>query len=159
MERELLDWTTFGEASRELAAAVVDSGYRPDVVLSIARGGLLVGGAIAYALAVKGCYLVNIEFYTDVDERLPAPVVLPPALDLAQARESRVLVCDDVADTGGTLALVRDLCRDRVAEARTAVLYEKPTSVFNCDYVWRRTDRWIDFPWSSQPALLDQHAG
>lgn len=159
MERELLDWTTFGEASRELAAAVVDSGYRPDVVLSIARGGLLVGGAVAYALAVKGCYLVNIEFYTDVDERLPAPVVLPPALDLAQARESRVLVCDDVADTGGTLALVRDLCRDRVAEARTAVLYEKPTSVFNCDYVWRRTDRWIDFPWSSQPALVDEPAG
>lgn len=158
MERELLDWTTFGEASRELAAAVVDSGYRPDVVLSIARGGLLVGGTVAYALAVKSCYLVNIEFYTDVDERLPAPVVLPPALDLNQARESRVLVCDDVADTGGTLALVRDLCRDRVAEARTAVLYEKPTSVFNCDYVWRRTDRWIDFPWSSQPALLDEHA-
>lgn len=40
-----------------------------------------------------------------------------------------------------------------VAELRTAVLYEKPRSVVQCDYVWRRTDRWIDFPWSTLPPL------
>jgi hypothetical protein len=32
---------------------------------------------------------------------------------------------------------------------RCAVLYEKPRSVVNREYVWRRTDRWIDFPWSA----------
>jgi hypothetical protein len=40
-----------------------------------------------------------------------------------------------------------------VAEARAAVLYEKPQSMVKCEYVWRRTDRWIDFPWSSQPPV------
>jgi len=64
-----------------------------------------------------------------------------------------VLVVDDVADTGETLRLVRDFCADHVAEARTAVLYEKPRSAVRCEYVWRRTDRWIDFPWSSQPPV------
>ncbi len=34
-----------------------------------------------------------------------------------------------------------------------AVLYEKPRSAVRCEYVWRRTDRWIDFPWSSTPPV------
>jgi uncharacterized protein len=64
-----------------------------------------------------------------------------------------VLIVDDVADTGETLKLVRDFCADHVAEARCAVIYEKPRSVVKCDYVWRRTDKWINFPWSSQPPV------
>jgi len=43
-----------------------------------------------------------------------------------------------------------------VAEARTAVVYEKPQSVVKPDYVWRRTTAWIDFPWSSQPPLVER---
>ena len=54
----------------------------------------------------------------------------------------------DVADTGATLALVKGFCAGKVAEVRCAVLYEKPRSAVKCEYVWRRTDRWIDFPWS-----------
>jgi uncharacterized protein len=153
-EREVLDWARYGVAARELAQQVVDDGYRPDIVLSIARGGLVVAASLAYALSVKSCFVLNVEYYTGVDERLDAPVVLPPILDLEQARGARVLIADDVADTGHTLALVRGLCEDRVAETRIAVLYGKPGAVVECDYVWRRTDRWIEFPWSSQPPLV-----
>ena len=52
-EREILSWERFGVASRGLAQLVHDDGYRPDLVLSIARGGLLVGAALGYALSVK----------------------------------------------------------------------------------------------------------
>ncbi len=38
-------------------------------------------------------------------------------------------------------------------ELRTAVLYEKTRSIVKCDYVWRRTDDWIMFPWSSLPPV------
>ena len=62
----------------------------------------------------------------------------------------RVLVADDVADTGATLALVKEFCEPHVAEVRCAVLYEKPHSTVACEYVWRRTARWITFPWSAQ---------
>ena len=41
-------------------------------------------------------------------------------------------------------------CEGKVGEVRVAVLYEKPTSLVACDYVWRRTDRWINFPWSDK---------
>src|SRR5699024_1890293 len=47
-EREVLTWESFGAAARELAQQVVDSGFEPEVVVAIARGGLLPGGAVAY---------------------------------------------------------------------------------------------------------------
>jgi uncharacterized protein len=97
--------------------------------------------------------VVNVEFYTGVDQRLDVPVFLPPVPAAVDLAGFRVLVVDDVADTGETLRLVRDFCADHVAEARTAVLYEKPRSAVRCEYVWRRTDRWIDFPWSSRPPV------
>jgi hypoxanthine phosphoribosyltransferase len=147
-EREILTWERFGTATRALATEIAEDGYRPDVVLAIARGGLTVAGALAYALAVKNCFAMNVEFYTSVNERLDVPVVLPPTLDVIDIRGMRVLIADDVADTGKTLELVRKEISEHVAEARTAVLYHKPWSVISPEYAWMRTERWINFPWS-----------
>jgi uncharacterized protein len=152
-EREVLTYEAFGTAARELAEQVAADGFEPDLVLSIARGGLFLGGALGYALDVKNLFVMNVEFYTGVDERLDLPVVLPPVLDRVDLTGAHVLVADDVADTGMTLQLVRDFCAGYVADVRTAVVYEKPRSVVRCDYVWRRTDRWIDFPWSVHPPV------
>ena len=148
--RERMEWAEVGLAARTLAEHVVDDDYRPDMLLSIARGGLVVGGTLAYALDVKNTFTMNVEFYVGVDERLPMPMILPPVPELVDLDEAHVLVVDDVADTGRTLALVKDFCSGSVGETRVAVLYEKPRSIVRCEYVWRRTDRWIDFPWSAQ---------
>lgn len=152
-EREILTWQGYGEASRELAQMVVDDGYEPDLVVAVASGGLPVGGAISYALGTKGVGTLNVEFYTGVDERLPAPVVLPPLLDTESMRGMKVLVADDVADTGETLALVKSLMEQYAAEVRTVVLFAKSRSVIDPDYVWKRTDLWITFPWSALPPV------
>lgn len=152
-EREVLTWADFGTAARDLAQQVADSGYRPEIVLGIARGGLLPAAAVAYALDLKNLFTMNVEFYTGVDQRLDVPVMLPPVLDVVDISGARVLVVDDVADTGRTLRLVLDFCAGHVAEVRTAVLYAKPRSVVQAEHVWRRTDRWIDFPWSAAPPV------
>ncbi len=151
--RETLTWPMFADASRDLARQVVADGYEPDLLLSVARGGLLLAGTMSYALGVKSVHVVNVEFYTGVDERLEMPVVLPPVPREVDLSGMRVLVVDDVADTGGTLEVVQRLCAGTVAACRTAVVYQKPSSTVACDYVWRTTDRWIDFPWSSEVAL------
>jgi hypoxanthine phosphoribosyltransferase len=153
-ERETLTWDDFGRAGRALAQQVVDDGYRPDLILAIARGGLLPAGAISYALDVKNLHLINVEFYTGVDERLDRPVMLPPVPQTVDLSGATVLIVDDVADTGATLKLVRDYCAGHVAEARCAVIYEKPRSVVTCEYVGKRTDKWINFPWSSEPPVV-----
>jgi hypoxanthine phosphoribosyltransferase len=155
-EREIMTWDIFGVASRELATSVAESGYEPDIILAIARGGLLAAGALGYALAVKNLYTMNVEFYTGVDERLPVPMILPPVPDLVELRFARVLVVDDVADTGHTLKIVQDFFKGRVKEVRSAVLYEKPHSVVQCDYVWKHTDLWINFPWSEQGPVVNK---
>jgi uncharacterized protein len=149
-EREVMSWHDLGAGTRALAEEIHADGYRPDMILAVARGGLLLAGALGYALDVKNTFTMSVEFYTGIDERLEMPMLLPPIPDLVDFHETRVLIADDVADTGATLALVKDFCSGRVAEVRCAVLYEKPRTEVKCEYVWRRTERWIDFPWSAE---------
>ena len=158
-ERELLSWEAFGAAARELAEQVHEDGYEPDLILSIARGGLLVGAALGYALDVKNTWTMNVEFYTGVDERLDVPMLLPPVPELVDLESARMLIADDVADTGETLELVKNFCVGKVAEVRCAVLYEKSRSIVSCEYVWKRTDLWIDFPWSVQAPVVGPVSG
>jgi hypoxanthine phosphoribosyltransferase len=152
--REVMSWDDLGVGSRAIAHAVADDGYRPDLVLGIARGGLLVAGAVGYALGLKNTFTMNVEFYTGVDERLEMPMILPPVPDLVDFADFNVLIADDVADTGATLELVQEFCEGKVAEVRCAVLYEKTRSRVKCEYVWRRTDQWITFPWSAEDPVL-----
>ncbi|MFC3997914.1 phosphoribosyltransferase [Nocardiopsis sediminis] len=159
VEREKLTYELFGTAVRELAQQVADDGFEPDIILSIARGGLFVAGGLGYALDVKNLHVVNVEFYTGVGETLDLPVMLPPVPNVVDLGRRRVLVADDVADTGKTLKLVHDFCAQHVAEVRSAVIYEKPRSEVKCQYVWRRTDRWIDFPWSVRPPVVRRGHG
>ena len=157
-ERERLTWEDFGAATRDISRAIVADGFHPEVVVAIARGGLLPGGAIAYGLGVKNCGALNVEFYTGVGTVLDAPEVLPPALDLSYLEGRRVLLVDDVADSGRTLDLAVKLLDRHGAEARSAVIYTKPTTVIVPDYSWKDTSLWIDFPWSYQGSVHEEDA-
>jgi len=157
-EREVLTWDDFGTASRELAAEVIRSGFETDIVVAIARGGLLLAGGIAYALGVKSCGAVNAEFYTGIGTRLPEPIMLPPLLDAESIVGKKVLLVDDVSDSGRTLAMVVQLLEAGGAEVRTVCLYSKPGTVLEPTYTWRRTSRWITFPWSALPPVTPEEA-
>ncbi len=161
MEREVLTWTDFDRAVWDLAQEVAAEGI-PDMILSVARGGLIIGGALGYALGVKNTYTMNVEFYTGIDQRLDVPRILPPAPDFVDLHDATILVADDVADTGLTLRSVQDFCAGKVGRVRTATIYAKPHSVITPDHVWRHTDRWITFPWSDRPPVGSgqvDHAG
>ena len=157
-DREVLSWAQFGDATRALAQQIVDSEWTADVVVAIARGGLIPAGAVAYALGVKAMASTNVEFYTGIAEVLTEPVFLPPLMDVNSLAGKKVLVVDDVTDSGRTLEKVLRQLRDvhgnhAVAEARSAVLYHKPWAVLEPEYVWRNTARWITFPWSALPPV------
>jgi hypoxanthine phosphoribosyltransferase len=80
-------------------------------------------------------------------------VVLEPLLDTDAVIGKRLLVVDDVADSGRTLELVLGLLRRHTPQVRSAVLYTKPRTIVRPDYSWQETDLWINFPWSSQPVI------
>ncbi len=79
--------------------------------------------------------------------------MLPPLLDTDAMAGLKVLVADDVADTGETLALVKTLMEQHAAEVRTVTLYAKSRSIIEPDYIWKQTDLWITFPWSALPPV------
>jgi uncharacterized protein len=155
-ERENLSWQEFGEASRELAKVIAADGFEPDLILSIARGGLFLAGSLGYALAVKNLHVMNVEFYDGVGTTLDMPVMLPPVPSAVDFSAKKVLIADDVADSGRTIQLVHTFIQDHVEDVRSAVIYEKPRSLIKCDYVWKRTDRWINFPWSSAGPIVER---
>lgn len=157
IEREEFTWDDFGRSSREVAQLIADSGWIPEVVIAIARGGLLPAGAISYALGTKVCGSLNVEFYSDVAETLPEPIVLPPLLDTSALSGKRVLVVDDVADSGRTLLLTVETLVETGADVRTACLYAKPSTAFEPDYVSKRTGKWITFPWSAQSPVTGRY--
>ena len=154
--REILTWEGFGGASRELSRRVVDAGFEPGIIVAVARGGLTLAGAMSYALGVKLSDAINVEFYTDVNKTLPDPILLAPMLDTESLAGQRILVVDDVADSGRTLALVLKLLRGFGAEVRSAVLYSKPRTIVAPDFVWKSTAEWIVFPWSAEPPMTQE---
>lgn len=149
-QTEELTWAMFGDATQDLARMVMDDGYEPDFILGIARGGLFASAALGYALNVKLLHTINIEFYTGRDERLEMPVMLPPIPDPDIFKGLKVLICDDVADTGATLKTTHEFVQQHVAEVRSLVIYEKSRSLIKPEYVWKRTDNWIHFPWDQR---------
>ena len=154
-ELEILDYSDFGVGVRWLAQRLVDSDWIPDTVLGVVRGGLFVAAGLAYALDLKDVRHVNVEFYTDAGETLPAPVVVGELPYLVDLSGRRVLVADDVADT---LHFVRELL-PADADVRVAVLYAKPSTTYLPELAWRTTDRWIRFPWIQVPPVRVQAAG
>ena len=152
-QKEILTWEGFGVASRELAQTIADDGYEPEIIIAVARGGLVAAGALSYALGVKLSDAINVEFYTDVHTTLPDPILLEPMLDVASISDRKLLVVHDVAQSGRTNTRGLEILREQGAEVRSAVLYEKSVSVVKPDYTWRHTDEWIVFPWSAEPPV------
>ena len=129
------------------------SGWFPDLIVGVARGGLIPAGAIGYAIGVKAMGAINVEFYTDIGQTLDEPVILSPQLDTDSLKGKKVLVVDDVADSGKTLDLVVNLLKETADDVRSAVIYTKPKTIFEPDFSWKKTDQWINFAWSVLPVI------
>lgn len=138
-----LGWAAFGEVARAFAADIARR-YRPSVVVGIAKGGVFVGGALAAALGA--------DFHpVRIEKRRRDAGALPEAVrELPDLTGKRVLVVDDVASTGATLARGRALARKSGArEVKTAVLVARPRGA-RPDFAAFATDELMLFGWDYQ---------
>ncbi len=139
-----LGWAAFGEVARVLAGQIAGR-FRPGVVVGVAKGGIFVGGALSAVLGAD-FYPVRIEKRSRDAAPLPGDVVS----ELPDLRGKKVLVVDDVASTGATLARARALARKAGAkEVRTAVLVARPRGA-RPDFAAFETDELVLFGWDYQ---------
>jgi hypoxanthine phosphoribosyltransferase len=144
----LLDWEDIVSGVEELANKVLNSGFRPDVIVGILRGGLFVANLLSDVMDVEDVVPLGIRSYVGVKARGSPIVYHRPSLE--ELNGKRVLLVDDVSDEGKTLMTAHSLIRESSypSELRTSVLHIKPWTKFVPDYYVLSTSYWILYPWS-----------
>lgn len=142
-----LTWEVFGELCRALAVKVARSDYRPDLVIGIAKAGVIPGAVIA---SILQCDFFSMKISRRSGGQLvhEQPKILTAAP--RQASGKRVLIVDEICTTGQTLKLALTATRNvRPAEVRTATSFVK-VGGFRPDYYAIHTDSIVIFPWDRQ---------
>jgi hypoxanthine phosphoribosyltransferase len=146
---ELISWATVVRLSRELADTIIASSFRPDLVIAIARGGYVPARLLCDYLALSDLCSIRIVHYTAGANKQPqAQLVDGIGRDLT---DSRVLLVDDVNDTGDTLEIAQAHAAEQGAfSIRIGVLHHKQISTVQPDYCASRLRkwRWIVYPWA-----------
>jgi len=121
------------------------SEFAPDTILAIARGGLTLAHAYATATDNRNVFTINSVLYDgDVKRSYPKLFNLP---ELGNAK--KVLILDDIVDSGETLEAVFKVMLERypTADFKSAVLYRKPTTIIEPDFYLHDIEEWVDFFW------------
>jgi len=154
MNKQHLTWMHIEDLAIRLADQL-PSGY--DVMLVITRGGMVPACIISERLNLRNILVAAVMFYTGVEHTLEKPIFLQfPSDPLLNKR--RVLIVDDVWDSGRTIMAVRERVRQAGGYPQTAVLHFKPRrtaySDARPDYYVDETDAWIVYPWDVGEAGL-----
>jgi hypothetical protein len=146
---EVISWSSFYDLARRLARKIRNSGYQPEVIVAIGRGGYVPGRILSDLLGQMDLTSFKIEHYHHARKQHAARVRYPLATDVAGRR---VLLVDDVADSGETFAVALEHLNSRgsPAEIRSAVLHYKSISPYVPDYYAQKVLkwRWIIYPWA-----------
>ena len=130
----------------ELARRVKDSGFRPDLIVGVCRGGWAPARVMSDLLENANTASIRIEFYLAPGVTARKPVISQAIT--VPVKGLNVLVVDDVSDTGESLKVAVDHIDVCGAKAiKTATLYYKPQSLFKPDFFMVQTEQWIIFPW------------
>ena len=144
-----IDWTFFGELCRALALKVSHA-YHPEVVLGVAKAGVIPGAVVASILQTEFASMVVTRQEVDAD---PVLVSGPPAT----IRGRRVLIVDETCDTGSTLRLALNEVRARdPLDVRTAVSFR--TGAYQPDFHAFQTEKLIILPWDREVIVDGQLA-
>jgi len=154
-----VDWQYAYELCKDVFLRIRASGFKPDVVIAVARGGWFLGRVLCDFFLIKDLFSVKVEHWGVAATEGRAE--LKCWLDENAARRvegKRVLITDDVTDTGDSLRVLLEHCRHSLdaAEVRTATMQHKTTSSFTPDYYGEvlKEWKWVIYPWSLHEDLF-----
>lgn len=143
-----LNWEAAIACCEQLADSI---SYAPGLIVGISRGGLVPARVLSDILGVGSMGVLGVSFYKAMGRPGGFPQITQDLnMDL---KGKRVLVVDDVADTGRSLMVAKEhLLGKGAKEVRIATLHYKPCSAFRPDYYVAETTAWIVYPWERHEA-------
>ena len=135
-----------------LARKILRSEYAPDIIVGVSRGGWIPARVLCDLLNAPVLASIGIEFYTGVGEAGHRPRLTQPLTVTVLGK--KVLIVDEVADTGESLKLAKEqVFKEGAREVRTVTMYTKPWSTIEPDYHEKKTSGWIVFPWETKETI------
>jgi hypothetical protein len=135
-----------------LAKSILKNGFVPDVIIGVSRGGWVPARVLCDLLNTPTLASIGIAFYKGVGRAGRRPMVTQPLTISVSGK--KVLLVDEVADTGQSLKLAKEqLIMGGAREVRTATMYTKPWSIIEPDYHEKKTSSWIVFPWETKETI------
>ncbi|MEM3577869.1 MAG: phosphoribosyltransferase [Candidatus Bathyarchaeia archaeon] len=152
IEFEVPTWNLIYKMLLNLAEKIRKNGFKPDVIVGVSRGGWPPARVLSDLLNNPNIANVKAEFYLGVAETKGEPVLTQPvSVDVSG---KKVLVVDEIADTGKSLRVVKEhLIANGAKEVKIATVYYKPWSIVKPDYYERETRRWVVFPWETNETV------
>ncbi|MEK6979305.1 MAG: phosphoribosyltransferase [Candidatus Micrarchaeota archaeon] len=141
---EYVSWTQVQSMCEQLAEKV--RRFAPHVLIGVSRGGLVPVRLLSDSLNNHTVATIRIEFYKSMEQTTDFPRVTQPiSLDI---RGLRVLIVDDVVDTGRSLLVAKELARRGMAsDVKVATIHYKPRSLIKPDFYIKETNKWLVYPW------------
>ena len=152
---DILSWGGIVRDSRRLSWMIRDSEYKPEIIIAIGRGGYVPARILCDYLLIHDLASIKVEHWGTAVMKEEAIVKFPLC---APIRDRKVLLVDDVTDSGDTLKVsLQHLKKFRPQEVRTAVLVHKTRSAVTPDYFLKKIIkwRWVIFPWHVMEDLTE----
>ncbi|RLG41048.1 MAG: phosphoribosyltransferase [Thermoproteota archaeon] len=129
----------------KLATMVKKSGFVPDIIVAISRGGLVLGRLLSDLLSVSDLRIIRIRRYKGVGEAGELRIDIPI---LGKLDGKKVLIVDDVADMGDTLlAAIKHIEQRGAEEIKTLTIHYKPWCKVTPDFFIQKTESWVVYWW------------
>lgn len=139
-------WADMNQLAFKIAKQAIAQNSQFDRIITLAKGGWPLTRSLVDFLDVKEVASIGVKFYAGINKRLSKPQIYQD-IPVNIAGE-KVLLFDDVADTGESLKFVQSyLLKKGVAAVQTAALFYKPHSVLKPDFYGAETSAWIIFPY------------
>lgn len=128
---------------KELLKSIKQENF--DAIVAIARGGMTIAHILAEGLDLRNCFSINSIHYDDTQKLDTIQIFNIP--DLADAK--KVLIVDDIVDSGDTMIEVLKVFRDKYSTInfKTGAIFYKTTALIKPDFYVKESNDWIDFFW------------
>jgi hypoxanthine phosphoribosyltransferase len=149
---EVPTWNQIYDMLVSQAQAIQNHNYKPNIIVAIAKGGLIPARILTDLLETPELSYIQIEFYTDINQTLQEPTLKQTLTNKVLGKKT--LLVDDIADTGRSLEFAQThLQQQGASQIKTATLYKKTQSTTTPDFYEKQTTSWVVFPWETKETL------